>query len=100
MHDFHLSLFSITKYNTIDDDIIVPTMTVETLEPISCLANGNPQHDEANLEQDVIDKNSSNNYGMTKDKEYYSVVRKDTDYIMVKDSFPDDTHSNVSIWHL
>jgi hypothetical protein len=32
---------------------------------------------------------------LQKDKGYYPVVSKDTDYILEKDPFPDDTHINV-----
>jgi hypothetical protein len=81
MHGFHLSLFSINKYDPIDDDTIEPTMTFDTLETTSIIQDDNPQFDIVNS---TIADNALDD----------SVYKNDDN--MVNDYVPDHTNSNVS----
>jgi hypothetical protein len=67
-NEFHLSLFSINKYDLIDDDTIEPMMTVETLETISSIQDDNLQCDIVSSEKDTIADNAldDNVYKMMK----------------------------------
>jgi hypothetical protein len=95
-HAFHLSLFSITKYDLLNDDTIEPTMIVETLETISSIQDDNPQCDIVNLNEDTIADSVLDDYVYKNDEDNYIMVSNVAAYIMVNDYIPDHTNSNVS----
>jgi hypothetical protein len=96
MDDFHLYLFSIKKYDPIDDDTIEPTMTVETLGTISSIQDDNSHCDIVNLEKDTIADNALDDNVNKNDEHNYFMVSNVKAYNMVNDYVPDHTNSNVS----